>query len=135
MGSPDGIAVMSGDGRSTRQLCSNHRVSILIDRLPQRMGLLDVSSNPEMVGRRARAGADTGLQIDDLGFVHRAVPEPTLVRRLVQDHRVLHVVSGVGDDGDDGVRAVGEEIEPVLVPQFRSDDRRLTGLESVLKSW
>mmetsp|Transcript_36434 Transcript_36434/g.80059 ORF Transcript_36434/g.80059 Transcript_36434/m.80059 type:complete len:323 (-) Transcript_36434:147-1115(-) len=43
------------------------------------------------------------VQVDALRRAHGAVAKPTVVRRLVDDHRVLHVVPRVRDDGDDCV--------------------------------
>jgi hypothetical protein len=71
--------------------------------------------------------------VDDGGLVDGSEAKASLVGGLVEDHSVLHVVSGVGDDGDDGVHPVGEEVHAVLVVEVGSDDGRLTGLESVLK--
>jgi hypothetical protein len=70
---------------------------------------LDVPPKPEMQrrdGRFRRAGHV--FEVDDLRLVHRAVPKSALVRRLIQDHGILHVVACVRDYRDDGVGAVRE---------------------------
>ena len=41
--------------------------------------------------------------------------ESPLQRHLVDDHGVLHVVAGVGDDGNDGVCAHGIVVQPDVV--------------------
>mmetsp|Transcript_24694 Transcript_24694/g.57511 ORF Transcript_24694/g.57511 Transcript_24694/m.57511 type:complete len:486 (-) Transcript_24694:2193-3650(-) len=57
------------------------------------------------------------VQVDRLGEADRAVAEAAVVRRLVDDHRVLHVVAGVRDHRHDRVspeRVVVEAVEVVV---------------------
>ena len=84
---------------------------------------------------RQRAGRETSAdqvaQVDDLRLVHTAVAKAALVRRLVQDHRVLHVVARVRDHSDDRIRAIREVVNRILVVQRRPHHRRLPRLQAV----
>ena len=55
----------------------------------------------------------------------------SLMSGLVQDHGVVHVVSSVGDDSDNGVHAIREVVETVFIVQWCANDRCLAGLQSI----
>ena len=71
------------------------------------------------------------LELVLFNFIDGSVSEAALERGFVDYHGVVHVVAGVGDDGNDGVHAVGEVVETVVVVEGRADNRGLTGLEAV----
>jgi len=70
-------------------------------------------------------------QIDDLALVHGAVPKAAFVRALIENHRVLHVITRVRDDGDNRVGTVRERVHSVGAVQRRANNGGLAGLEAV----
>ena len=78
-------------------------------RVVGRLGRLQVS---EAVVRRLALGLEL-VKVDLDGRAHRRVREAAVVRRFVDDHRVLHVVARVRDDGDHRVRAERVLVEPI----------------------
>lgn len=66
-----------------------------------------------------------------LVFVHRSMSESSLVRALVEDHRVLHVVARVRNHSYDGVGPLWILIHLELPVPPRLHQRRLWGLDFV----
>mmetsp|Transcript_29419 Transcript_29419/g.73543 ORF Transcript_29419/g.73543 Transcript_29419/m.73543 type:complete len:678 (+) Transcript_29419:260-2293(+) len=71
------------------------------------------------------------VEVDGGRRVDGGVAEPALVRPLVDDHRVLHVVPGVRDDRHHRVGARGVVVHLVLGVRFVADDGRLRRLDAV----
>ena len=90
---------------------------------------LDISAHTKMEGGlRCSRGTCRFLEIEYLGLVNGTITEASFVSRLVEDHGILHVISGVRDDGDHGIGTVREGIEAIFVMETWPHDRRLTRL-------
>jgi len=55
----------------------------------------------------------------------------SLIGRLVDNHGILHIIAGVGDDGDDGVDTKRILVDAVLLVRLVADQRRLNVLNAV----
>eukprot|EP00964_Phaeocystis_antarctica_P141265 scaffold106242_cov63-Phaeocystis_antarctica.AAC.8 len=71
------------------------------------------------------------VEVDDRVGVHRGVREAAVVRRLVDDHRVLHVVARVRDDRHHGVGARGVLVEAVALVVAVAHDGALRRVQRV----
>ena len=71
------------------------------------------------------------VQIAHVALVDAPVGEAPIVRPLVDDHRVFHVVARVADYGNDGIGAAGAQIEVILQVLGRSHQRRLREQQTV----
>lgn len=70
-------------------------------------------------------------QVILFGLVDSTMAKSPFVCRLVEDHSIVHVIASIRYHGDNGVGAVREIVQPVLVMKRRPDDWSLTALESV----
>ena len=77
------------------------------------------------------SAALTLCKVDLLRLIDGTMTEAALVSGFVQDHSVVHVVTGVRNDSNDCVGTVGEVVETVFVVKRSSDNRRLTSLQLV----
>jgi hypothetical protein len=113
---------------------SNSWQTVIINGLAPYRILFHISAHTEMQTwiRQRLDSSSFSLQVEGVGFVNGTITESSLVSRLVQDHGVLHIVTGIRDDGDDRISSVREVVKSVLVVQARSDDRGLTGLKTIL---
>jgi len=71
------------------------------------------------------------VEVVDLGLVDCSMTEAALVRGLVDNHCIVHVVTRVRENSDDGVGAVGKVVQSVGVVEGWADDGRLTRLQTV----
>ncbi|KAJ6261125.1 LOW QUALITY PROTEIN: hypothetical protein Dda_3790 [Drechslerella dactyloides] len=117
--------MVDGNGIALNDLLSDHREAVrVIDRaavfVPHSLELgqsllVGTYWRPAVAERQLR---DLGLrflpEVVFLRLVDGTVSESALVRRLVDNHGVVHVVAGVCDDGNDGVHPVGKVVQAVL---------------------
>ena len=71
------------------------------------------------------------VQVANVGFVDAAVGEAAIVGAFVDDHGVLHVVSGVADDGYDCISATGAQIEVIVEVLSRANQWSLWEKQAV----
>mmetsp|Transcript_70617 Transcript_70617/g.216406 ORF Transcript_70617/g.216406 Transcript_70617/m.216406 type:complete len:960 (-) Transcript_70617:541-3420(-) len=94
-------------------------------RQARRVELRDLQGVREVALRRLVLLQALGRGVDDLGFVDHAVAEAPLVGRLVDDHRVLHVVACVRDHCDHGVGPSGVQVAAHRIVGLGSHHRLL----------
>lgn len=132
LGSTGGVVNIGTQRITSLDLGTNDGQTVLADNVPRIMVLLDIPTETKMqsrLGTSARSGHT--LQVKDIGLVDCTVTETSFVGRLVQDHRVFHVITSVRNDSNYGVGTVGEVVETVMVVKIGTNNRGLTRLESV----
>jgi hypothetical protein len=131
---PSCSIVVGGEEVSSFDAGTDERKSIGIEGRPLIVVLSNVGTETEVNCRVSSRSlvAPYRREIDDLRLVDRTVTETSLVSRLVQDHGVLHVVPGIRDDGDNGVGAVREVVESIVIVQVGSNHGSLSRLKTIL---
>lgn len=113
---------------------TNVRHSIFVDDVAHLVLDLVAGGESKQLGDIALGLVALGVVLGegvDLGLVDGTVTEATFVSGLVDNHSVVHVVTGVRDNGHHGVHAVGEVVQAVGVVERRTNDGGLTGLDAV----
>ena len=126
--------VPGGDETALAHAGANVRKTVFVQGVtPFGLDLAARGETEELCDLTARAAPPGILVVQgvNLRLVNRTVSESTLVRGLVNNHSVVHVVTRVGDNRHHGIGAVGEVVQSVGVVQRWPHNRRLTRLQSV----